>query len=64
MTIAMVHSDNRAANRIILAIFATAAAVSVSLVAAYSHPFMGDVSVSPSILLQVLPEASSSASKP
>jgi len=64
VTIAIVHTDNRAANRIILAIFATAAAVSVSLVAAHSHPFMGDVSVSPSILLQVLPEASSSASKP
>jgi hypothetical protein len=57
VTIAMVHSDNRMANRIILGIFATAVGVAVFLIAAYSHPFVGEVSVSPSVLLQVIPEA-------
>jgi len=62
VTIAMVHSDNRRANRIILTIFATAAGVSIALIAAHSHPFVGEVSVSPSVLLQVMPEASSATS--
>jgi len=57
-TIAMVHSDNRAANRIILAIFATGVAVAIVLIAAHSRPFMGEVSVRPSVLLQIMPEAS------
>ena len=57
LTIAMVHSDNRAANRIILGIFATSVGVAVTLIAAHSRPFAGEISVRPTVLLQVMPEA-------
>ena len=57
LTIAMVHSDNRAANRIIMAIFATGVGVSVVLIASHSRPFTGELSVDPAVLLQVMPEA-------
>jgi hypothetical protein len=57
ITIAMVHSDNRAANRIILAIFATGVGVAVVLIASHSRPFTGEISVQPTVLLQVMPEA-------
>ena len=57
IAIAMVHCDNPAANRIILTIFATGAAASLILIAAYSHPFSGAVSVHPDLLEQVMPEA-------
>ena len=57
ITIAMVHSDNRAANRIILSIFATGVGVAVLLIASHSRPFTGEISVPPAVLLQVMPEA-------
>ncbi len=57
ITIAMIHSDNRAANRIIMTIFATGVAVAVVLIASHSRPFSGEVSVQPGVLLQVMPEA-------
>jgi len=57
LAIAMVHSDNPATNRIILAIFATSVAALVILIAAHSRPFAGQISVSPAVLLQVMPEA-------
>jgi len=57
LTIAMVHSDNRATNRMILAIFATGAAAALVLIAAHSRPFTGRLAVSPTVLLQVMPEA-------
>ena len=57
ITVAMVHSDNRVANRIILAIFATGIGVAVLLIAAHSRPFGGEISVGPAVLLQVMPEA-------
>jgi hypothetical protein len=57
LTIAMVHCDNRAANRTILAIFATSVAVSIVLIGSHSRPFSGQLAVSPSLLLQVMPEA-------
>ena len=57
ITIAMIHSDNRVANGIIMAIFATGVAVAVLLIAAHSHPFAGELSVRPTVLLQVRPEA-------
>ena len=41
VTVALVHSDNRGANRLILGIFATAVGVAVLLIAAHSHPFTG-----------------------
>jgi len=64
ITIALVHSDNRAANRIILAIFATAVGVAVILLAAHSRPFTGEISVRPTVLLQVMPEVDSPSAGP
>jgi hypothetical protein len=57
VTIAMIHSDNRVANRIIMTIFATGVGVSVLLIASHSRPFTGEISVRPTVLLQVMPEA-------
>ncbi len=57
ITIGMVHSDNRLANRIILGIFSTAVGIAVVLLASHSRPFTGEISVSPAALLQVMPEA-------
>jgi hypothetical protein len=62
ITIALIHSDNRAANRIIMTIFATGVGVAVVLLASHSRPFTGDMSVHPAVLLQVMPETSPSAS--
>jgi hypothetical protein len=56
LTIAMVHSDNPTANRIILGIFATGTAAAIILIAAYSRPFSGALAVQPTALLQVMPE--------
>ena len=41
LTIAMIHSDNRTTNRIILAIFATSVGMAVVLIAAHSRPLPG-----------------------
>jgi hypothetical protein len=57
LAIAMVHSDNRTANRIVLAIFATGVSVAILLIASHSRPFTGQMSVTPAALLQVMPEA-------
>lgn len=57
LAIALVHCDNPLANRIILGIFATGAAASLVLIAAYSRPFSGAIAVQPTVLLQVMPEA-------
>ena len=64
LAIAMVHSDNRATNRIILAIFATGVGTAVVLIAAHSRPFTGEISVHPTVLLQVMPEAGPAAASP
>jgi hypothetical protein len=64
VTIAMVHSDNRAANRIIMAIFATGVGVAIVLIASHSRPFTGEISVRPAILLQVMPEAGPAVGSP
>ena len=64
LTIAVVHSDNRGANRIIMAIFATGVGVAVVLIAAHSRPFTGEISVPPTVLLQVMPEAGPAAASP
>jgi hypothetical protein len=64
ITIAMVHSDNRAANRIILTIFATGIGIAVVLIAAHSRPFTGEISAHPAVLLQVMPEAGPAAATP
>lgn len=64
IAIALVHSDNRAANRIILAIFATAVGVAVILLTAHSRPFTGEISIQPTVLLQVMPEVGPAAASP
>ena len=53
--IAMVHSDNRVTCGIAVTIFATGIALSSLMIAAYSPPFTGDISVRPSLLQQVIP---------
>jgi hypothetical protein len=57
ITIALIHSDNPVANRIIMTIFATGVGVAVLLIASHSRPFTGELSVHPTVLLQVMPEA-------
>jgi hypothetical protein len=57
LTIALIHSDNPVANRIILAIFATGVGGAVLLIASHSRPFAGEISVRPAALLQVMPES-------
>ena len=52
VAIAMVHADNRRACAITVTLFATGAALSVLLIAAYSR--LGEISVTPELLKQVL----------
>jgi hypothetical protein len=47
IAIAMVHSDNRRTCAIAVTLFATGIALSALLIAAYSRPFSGDISVGP-----------------
>ena len=47
LTIAMVHSDSPATNRIILGVFATGVAAAIVLIAAHSRPFSGAIAVRP-----------------
>ena len=54
VAIAMVHSDNRLACAIALILFATGIALSLLLIAAYSRPFTGEISVGPDLLKQVI----------
>ncbi len=61
VAIAMVHCDNTLANKIILSIFATSVGVAVMLVASHARPFTGEISVQPTYLLQVIPEADAKA---
>jgi Protein of unknown function (DUF4239) len=55
LAIAMVHSDNRASAAVAMGLFATGVAVSVVLISSHDRPFMGELSVGPDVLLQVLP---------
>ena len=54
VAIAMVHANNRRACAITLILFATGVALSVLLIAAYSRPFTGEISVTPELLKQVI----------
>ena len=54
VAIAMVHSDNRHACAITLTLFATGVALFVLMIAAYSRPFTGEISVAPELLKQVI----------
>jgi hypothetical protein len=60
LAIAMVHSDSRVAAAMTMGLFATGVAASVLLIAAYDRPFIGEISVGPAPLLQVMPTAESS----
>lgn len=62
IAIAMVHSGNRLSCAIALSIFATGIALSFLLIAAYSRPFTGEISVKPELLKQVT--ASEAAAEP
>jgi Protein of unknown function (DUF4239) len=55
VAIAMVHSDNRVACAITMGLFATGVAGSALLIASYDRPFIGEISVGPAPLLQVMP---------
>lgn len=55
LTLAFVHIDKRATAAITMAIFATAVASSIVLVASHNRPFTGQVSVGPDLLMQVMP---------
>lgn len=57
LAVAVIHSDNPTANRTILAIFATGVGVAVLLIPSHSQLFTGDISVPPTVLLQIMPEA-------
>ena len=61
LVVGLIHSDNRAANRIIMAVFATAVGIAVVLIASHSRPFSGQLAVRPTVLLQVMPEATAPA---
>jgi hypothetical protein len=54
IAIAMVHSDNRVTCAITLVLFATGIALSALLIASYSRPFTGDISVGTELLKQVM----------
>jgi len=54
VAIAMVHSDNRLTCAIALTLFATGIALSLLLIAPYSRPFTGEISVRPDLLKQVI----------
>ena len=53
--IAAIQSDNRAAARVAMAIFATGAAVSLLLICSHDWPFSGELGIKPDVLLQVRP---------
>ena len=53
--IGMVHSDNRLASIITMGVFATGVAASILLILAYDRPFIGEISIKPDPLLQVMP---------
>jgi Protein of unknown function (DUF4239) len=64
LAIAFVHSHNRLAAALAMALFATAVAFSLVLIASHNRPFTGEISVRPDILLQVIPEGGTSARAP
>ena len=51
---AVVHSDNRLARTLTMALFATGLAMSALLIAAYGRPFSGEISIGPEVLKQVI----------
>ncbi len=64
VAIAMVHSENRLGMKIIMGLFASSVGIAMLLLAAHTRPFTGEISVSPAVLLQVMPEAPGSRGPP
>ena len=62
IAIALSHGDNRPAALVAMGLFATGAAACFLLIGAYDRPFVGQYSIPPDPLLQVMPEASVSQS--
>jgi hypothetical protein len=58
--IAFVHCDDLLAGLVSLTLFATGVAASILLITAYDRPFIGQLSISPQPLLQILPDSPSS----
>ena len=56
VAIAMVHSDNRLASIIAMGIFGTGVAASILLILAHDRPFIGEISIKPDPLLEVMPQ--------
>jgi hypothetical protein len=59
VTIAFVHCDDPLAGLASLALFGTSIAASILLILAYDRPFIGQLSISPEPLLQVLADSPS-----
>jgi hypothetical protein len=57
VAIAMVHSDNRLAAAIAMALFSTAVAVCLTLITTHDRPFTGQLAIRPTVLLQVQPDS-------
>ena len=55
--IAFVHCDDPLAGWVSLALFATGVAASILLITAYDRPFIGQLTISPQPLLQILPDS-------
>src|SRR5215475_8048807 len=62
IAIALSHGGKRSAALVAMGLFATGAAACFLLIGAYDRPFVGQLSIPPDPLLQVMPEASVSQS--
>jgi hypothetical protein len=62
--IAMVHCDNRVTAGLALGLFSTAVAVCILVITAHDRPFTGALGVTPTALVQVLPDAPSGGVAP
>jgi hypothetical protein len=60
LAIAMVHGDNRLTSAITMGLFGFGIAASLLLILAHDRPFIGQLSVKPDSLLQVMPALESS----
>jgi hypothetical protein len=64
IAIALSHGDRRAAALAAMGLFATGAAACFLLIGAYDRPFIGQLSVPPNPLLQVMPETLGLSAEP
>ena len=57
LAIGLVQCDDRLASLLAMGLFATGAAAAVLLIVAYDRPFIGQFSITPDLLLQIMPDA-------